>query len=50
VDRSPLHYESLRLHRLVLPDGGVGATPPQLNESLLFDFRADPTWVALRPA
>ena len=50
VDRSPLHYDSLRLHRLVLPDGGVGATPPQLDESLLFDFRTDPTWVALRPA
>jgi hypothetical protein len=50
VDRSPLHYDSLRLHRLVLPDGGVGAAPPQLDESLLFDFRTDPTWVALRPA
>ncbi len=50
VDRSPLHYDSLRLHRVVLPDGGVGAAPPRLDESLLFDFRADPTWVGLRPA
>jgi len=50
VDRSPLHYDSLRLHRIVLPDGGLGATPPQLDESLLFDFRADPPWIALRPA
>lgn len=50
VDRSPLHYDSLRLHRIVLPDGGIGPTPPQLDESLLFDFRADPTWIALRPA
>ena len=50
VDRSPLHYDSLRLHRIDLPDGGIGATPPQLDESLLFDFRADPTWIALRPA
>lgn len=50
VDRSPLHYDSLRLHRIVLPDGGLGPTPPQLDESLLFDFRADPTWIALRRA
>ena len=46
VDRAPLHYDSLRLHRLVLPDGGVGAAPPRLDESLLFDFRVDPTWIA----
>ncbi|MEI6688748.1 MAG: hypothetical protein WCN97_05230 [Thermoleophilia bacterium] len=50
VDRSPLHYDSLRLHRIVLPDGGTGPTSPQLDESLLFDFRADPPWIALRPA
>lgn len=50
VERSPLHYASLRLHRLDLPDGGVGPTPPRLVESLLFDFRDDPTWIALRPA
>ena len=48
VDRSPLHYDSLRLHRIVLPDGALGATPPVLDESLLFDFRSDPTWIALR--
>jgi hypothetical protein len=50
VDRSPLHYDSLRLHRVDLPDGGVGAVPPRLVESLLFDFRAEPTWIALRSA
>ena len=50
VDRSPLHYDSLRLHRIVLPAGGVGPTPPRLDESLLFDFRAEPTWIALRRA
>jgi hypothetical protein len=50
VDRSPRHYDSLRLHRIVLPDGGTGPTAPVLDESLLFDFRVDPTWVALRPA
>ncbi|MGI9187383.1 MAG: hypothetical protein ACR2J9_07705 [Gaiellales bacterium] len=50
VDRSPLHYDSLRLHRVVLPAGGIGETPPQLDESLLFDFRSDPPWIALRPA
>jgi hypothetical protein len=50
VDRSPLHYDSLRLHRVVLPDGGIGPRPPQLDESLLFDFREEPTWIALRPA
>lgn len=48
VERSPLHYDSLRLHRVTLPDGALGATPPRLDESLLFDFRSDPTWVALR--
>ena len=48
VDRSPLHYDSLRLHRIVLPDGALGRTPPELDESLLFDFRSDPTWIALR--
>ena len=48
VDRSPRHYDSLRLHRIVLPDGALGATPPVLDESLLFDFRSDPTWIALR--
>jgi hypothetical protein len=48
VDRSPLHYDSLRLHRIVLPDGALGRTPPVLDESLLFDFRSDPTWIALR--
>lgn len=48
VDRSPRHYDSLRLHRIVLPDGGIGATPPVLDESLLFDFSSAPTWVALR--
>lgn len=48
VDRSPLHYDSLRLHRIVLPDGALGAAPPVLDESLLFDFRSEPTWIALR--
>lgn len=48
VDRSPLHYDSLRLHRVTLTDGALGATPPLLDESLLFDFRSDPTWIALR--
>ena len=48
VDRSPLHYDSLRLHRIVLPDGALGPTAPRLDESLLFDFRSDPTWIALR--
>ena len=48
VDRSPRHYDSLRLHRIVLPDGALGAAPPRLDESLLFDFRSDPTWIALR--
>ena len=50
VDRAPRHYDSLRLHRVVLPDGATGSSPPRLVESLLFDFRADPTWVALRVA
>ena len=50
VDRSPLHYDSLRLHRVALPDGGLGPAPPRLDESLLFDFRAHPTWIALRRA
>ncbi len=50
VDRSPLHYDSLRLHRVVLPEGGLGRTAPQLDESLLFDFSVEPTWIALRPA
>jgi hypothetical protein len=50
VDRAPLHYDSLRLHRVVLPEGGLGATPPQLDESLLFDFCTQPTWIALRTA
>ena len=27
VDRSPLHYDSLRLHRIVLPDGGPPSRP-----------------------
>jgi len=48
VDRSPLHYDSLRLHRIVLPDGALGRAAPVLDESLLFDFRSDPTWIALR--
>ena len=48
VDRSPLHYDSLRLHRIVLPDGALGSTPPVLDESLLFDFASDPPWIALR--
>lgn len=48
VDRSPLHYDSLRLHRIVLPDGALGREAPVLDESLLFDFRSDPTWIALR--
>jgi hypothetical protein len=48
VDRSPLHYDSLRLHRVELPDGGLGPTPPVLVETLLFDFREQPTWVAVR--
>jgi hypothetical protein len=48
VDRSPLHYDSLRLHRIELPDGGLGPTPPRLVETLLFDFREEPTWVAVR--
>ena len=50
VDRSSRHYDSLRLHRVVLPEGGTGAAPPVLDESLLFDFRSDPTWIALRPS
>lgn len=50
VDRSPMHYDSLRLHRVTLPDGALGARPPQLVESLLFDFRSDPTWIAVRRA
>lgn len=49
VERSPVHYESLRLHRVSLPTGGLGAAPPQLDETILFDFRDEPTWIAVRP-
>lgn len=50
VARTPGHYHSLRLHRVVLPDGAAGSEDPRLEETILFDFSTDPPWVALRPA
>ena len=50
VERSPRHYASLRLHRVELPEGAAGSSPPRLVESLLFDFADDPVWVGLRAA
>jgi len=49
VARTPGHYHSLRLHRVVLPDGAAGRRDPELEETLLFDFSTEPPWVALRP-
>lgn len=49
VARTPGHYHSLRLHRVVLPDGAAGHRDPELEETLLFDFATEPPWVALRP-
>lgn len=49
VARTPGHYHSLRLHRVLLPDGAAGQADPALEETLLFDFSTEPPWVALRP-
>jgi hypothetical protein len=48
VARTPAHYHSLRLHRGVLADGCLGASPPQLAETLYLDFAETPAWRAVR--
>jgi hypothetical protein len=48
VARTPDHYHSLRLHRGVLADGCLGASPPRLAETLYLDFAETPAWRAVR--
>jgi hypothetical protein len=48
VQRTPRHYDSLRLHRGTLPDGLLGASGVALAETLYLDFSADRPWRALR--
>ncbi len=48
--RTPLHYRSLRLHRLRLPDGALGDAPAELLSTLLMDFAENPPWRAVRSA
>jgi hypothetical protein len=48
VARTPQHYRSLRLHRGVLADGGLGATRAHVAETVYLDFGETPTWRALR--
>lgn len=43
------HYRTVRLHRLRLADGAAGTAPPELRETLLFDFDESPPWRAVRP-
>jgi hypothetical protein len=49
LERVADHYRSVRLHRLVFPDGAVGETAPELESTLLIDFSETPAWRAVRP-
>jgi hypothetical protein len=46
--RAHVHYQSVRLHRLRLPDGALGDTPAELVSTLLLDFDETPPWRAIR--
>jgi hypothetical protein len=48
LSRAADHYRSVRLHRLRLPEGVLGATPPALESTLLIDFSQTPPWRAVR--
>jgi hypothetical protein len=43
-----VHYRSVRLHRLRLPDGALGDAPAELVSTLLLDFAETPPWRAIR--
>lgn len=45
---TPSHYHSLRLHRVLLPDGALGPAPLELVETLLLDFAETPPWREVR--
>jgi hypothetical protein len=42
------HYRSVRLHRLLFPDGAIGGAPPSHESTLLIDFSETPPWRAVR--
>lgn len=46
--RAHVHYRSVRLHRLRLPDGALGDAPAELVSTLLLDFAETPPWRAIR--
>jgi len=50
VARTARHYRSLRLHRLVLPEGVLGEAPLELRRTAYHDFGQDPPWRAHRSA
>jgi hypothetical protein len=49
IGRTALHYRSLRLHRLRLSGGALGASALDLVSTLLIDFAQIPPWRAIRP-
>jgi hypothetical protein len=48
MERAHVHYRSVRLHRLRLPDGALGDAPAELVSTLLLDFGETPPWRAIR--
>ena len=48
IERTPLHYHSLRLHRYELPAGALGAEPLRWVRTTYLDFADDPPWRAVR--
>jgi hypothetical protein len=50
IARTPRHYHSLRLHRVDVPDGILGAEPLRLLRTSYYDFADDPPWRAVREA
>jgi hypothetical protein len=48
VERTPRHYASLRLHRGVAADGGLGTAGVTVAETLYLHFADHPAWRGLR--